>query len=98
MAAEVAGPRQRLFELDLATGRPLAGYPLDLPGTAAFAEQQRGALTYLGGTVYVPLGGLYGDNGANPLAATVARWNNRAGTTLQSGANPAKAGGAKPWV
>ena len=64
VAAEVQPTAQRLFALDPATGRVLGSWNLDLAGTHAAAQQQRGALTYLNGTVYVPLGGLYGDCGA----------------------------------
>ncbi len=63
VAAEVQPAEQRLFALDLLTGAVVWSSGLDLPGTHAYAQQQRGALTYLGGTVYVPLGGLYGDCG-----------------------------------
>jgi hypothetical protein len=63
VAAELAGGRQRLFALDAQSGRVLASYSLDFGDSAAIAQQQRGALTYLGGTIYVPLGGLYGDCG-----------------------------------
>ena len=63
VAAEVARAQQRLYALDLGTGRLLASYGLDVPGTVAYAQQQRAALTYLHGTVYVPLGSLYGDCG-----------------------------------
>jgi len=63
VAAEVQPAQQRLYALDLRTGAVVGSYGLDLPGTHAYAQQQRGALTYLDGTVYVPLGGLYGDCG-----------------------------------
>ena len=63
VAAEVEPVQQRLYALDARTGRVLRSWSLDLPGTHAYAQQQRGALTYLSGTVYVPLGGLYGDCG-----------------------------------
>ncbi|HEY2519899.1 MAG TPA: PQQ-binding-like beta-propeller repeat protein [Streptosporangiaceae bacterium] len=50
-----------LWALSLASGRTVSQRPVDLPGTDAKAQQQRGALALLGSRVYVPLGGLYGD-------------------------------------
>ncbi len=80
VAAELEPIQQRLFALNAKTGEVLGSWSLDLPGTIAYAQQQRGALTYLDGTVYVPLGGLYGDCGpyvgqvvaVHPGRATIA--------------------------
>jgi outer membrane protein assembly factor BamB len=64
-AAELSGnpPRHRLFALRLSTGRVLWSHNLDLPGVDSAAMQERGALTYAGGRVWVPFGGLAGDCG-----------------------------------
>jgi outer membrane protein assembly factor BamB len=56
--------RHDLVALDLATGQTRFRQPADPPGASPLVEQQRGALTLIGGTVYVPYGGLYGDCGA----------------------------------
>lgn len=63
VAAETEGARHRLFALDANTGRILRTWPLDPPGSSPAYEQQRGALAFAYGRVYVPLGGLYGDCG-----------------------------------
>lgn len=65
VAVERLPIQHRLFALDLRTGRVLDSWSLDLHlrGSDPAAQQQRAALTYLGGTVYVPLGGLWGDCG-----------------------------------
>jgi polyvinyl alcohol dehydrogenase (cytochrome) len=65
VAAERLPLSHRLFALSLQTGRVLASWSLDLhlPGSDPAAQQQRAALTALGGAVYVPLGGLWGDCG-----------------------------------
>lgn len=52
-----------LWALRLADGTIAASRRADAPGTDAAAEQQRGALTFAGGRVYIPYGGLYGDCG-----------------------------------
>ena len=80
VAVELEPIQQRLFALSAKTGQVLGSWTLDLPGTHAYAQQQRGALSYLDGTVYAPLGGLYGDCGpyvgqvvaVHPGRATVA--------------------------
>src|SRR3954453_1435532 len=64
VAAEFGGPpRHVLFALQFATGSVLWRHSLDLPGVDPTAMQQRGALTYAGGQVWVPFGGLLGDCG-----------------------------------
>jgi outer membrane protein assembly factor BamB len=51
-----------LYTVDLA-GEVKGSRRIDPPGDSARTEQQRGALTLSGGTVYVPYGGLLGDCG-----------------------------------
>ncbi len=65
VAAELSGfpPRHTLFALRLRTGRVLWHHSLDLPGVEQQAMQERGALTYADGRVWVPFGGLAGDCG-----------------------------------
>jgi hypothetical protein len=60
----------KIWALSLDDGTPRAGWPLDLgavrAGSLAFdssVQNQRGGLTILDGTVYVPYGGHYGDCG-----------------------------------
>lgn len=53
-----------LFALDTETGAVRWHRTVDPPGSTPRVQQQRGALTYSGGRVYVPYGGLLGDCGA----------------------------------
>lgn len=60
----------RVAALDLANGSVHAGWPVTIDPPAsngikfdAGVQQQRGALTFLHGVVYVPFGGYYGDCG-----------------------------------
>jgi outer membrane protein assembly factor BamB len=55
--------RHELVSLDLASGRVRSRWLADPPGANPLEEQERGALTLAGGTVYVPYGGLFGDCG-----------------------------------
>jgi hypothetical protein len=65
-------PKHRIFAVSIDTGAVASGWPIDAAavakaGAAMFpdsAQGQRGALTIVGDTVYVPYGGLYGDCGA----------------------------------
>ena len=57
------GPHHELFALDLATGVVRWHHAIDPPGLSPLVEQERGALALVGGRVYVPFGGLYGDCG-----------------------------------
>jgi hypothetical protein len=52
-----------LFALDLATGTVKFHVPIDAPGADLKVEQQRAALAFSGGYVYVAYGGLFGDCG-----------------------------------
>ena len=71
MVQTSTGPRHRIFALALNDGSPLPGWPVDV-GDALQAkhrvfvprdQNQRGALTIIGGRVYVPFGGHWGDCG-----------------------------------
>jgi hypothetical protein len=61
----------KVAALDLATGALREGWPVAIAPPAASGlrfdpepQQQRGALTLLAGTIYVPFGGYFGDCGA----------------------------------
>jgi hypothetical protein len=69
--ADSSGPRHRLFALSLKDGSVVPGWPIDVTDAVRTVRQsfnspdqnQRGALTVLGGMLYVPFGGHYGDCG-----------------------------------
>jgi hypothetical protein len=69
--ADPSGPRHRLFALSLKDGSVLPGWPVDVTDALRSVERsfnsrdqnQRGALTVLGGMLYVPFGGHFGDCG-----------------------------------
>ena len=63
VVAFVQPGRHELVGVSLADGQVRSRRSIQLPGVDELAEQQRGALTLLGGTVYVPFGGLFGDCG-----------------------------------
>ncbi len=71
MVAEGDGPHHKIFALSLTDGATLPGWPVDVatalagqgPHFNASDQNQRGALTTLGGRVYVPYGGHFGDCG-----------------------------------
>ena len=71
MVADTGGPRHRIFALSLKDGAPLPGWPIDVADVLrtksesfdSRVQNQRGALTILNGTLYVPYGGFYGDCG-----------------------------------
>lgn len=63
VVAELAGGTHRLFSLDTRTGRMSRDVPADPPGAQARYLQQRSALSWDNGQVYVAYGGLYGDCG-----------------------------------
>jgi outer membrane protein assembly factor BamB len=58
-----APPRHELVALEVANGSVRWHRSIDLPGVETAAMQERGALTVLGGKVWVPFGGLNGDCG-----------------------------------
>jgi PQQ enzyme repeat len=71
VAAGSSGPRHLVFALSLRDGSVIQGWPVDvgeaLKGIGqtfnAGDQNQRGALTILDGSVYVPFGGHFGDCG-----------------------------------
>jgi hypothetical protein len=65
VAAEFSGspPHHVLFALRASTGGVMWKHTLDFKGVETKAMQQRGALLYAGGRVWVPFGGLAGDCG-----------------------------------
>jgi outer membrane protein assembly factor BamB len=56
-------PHHELVALDERTGIVRFHQPLDPPAGSIVAHQQRAALAFANGTVYVPFGGLFGDCG-----------------------------------
>ncbi len=66
-----ATKKHLVFALSLKDGTTLSGWPVDVSAKAAFGsmhfdssvQNQRGALAFVKGTVYVPYGGFYGDCG-----------------------------------
>ena len=56
-------PYHELFTLSLSNGAVLGSQNIDPTGANPYVEQQRGALTFANGYVYIPYGGLYGDCG-----------------------------------
>lgn len=88
-------PRHRIFALSLKDGSSVAGWPIDVADALqtdhrtfnARDQNQRGALTIVDGTLFVPFGGHYGDCGdyrgwvvgiplANPRQ--IVSWSTRA--------------------
>jgi len=71
VVASSSGPRHLVFALSLKDGSTLAGFPVDVAEALRGIGQtfnprdqnQRGALTILDGSVYVPFGGHFGDCG-----------------------------------
>ncbi len=65
------GPKHRLFALALKDGAVLSGWPIDVEAASkasgksfrSTVQNQRGALTILNDTLYVPYGGHFGDCG-----------------------------------
>lgn len=68
---DLAGPHHLVFALALKDGAILDGWPIDVGGALKTTNQnfdpavqnERGALTILDGTLFVPFGGHYGDCG-----------------------------------
>jgi putative pyrroloquinoline-quinone binding quinoprotein len=61
------GPRHKIYALDVDSGAVRSGWPVDLDaavsGFQSRIQNQRGGLTIMGGRVYVPYGGHFGDCG-----------------------------------
>src|SRR2546423_7769070 len=64
-----AAPRHRIFALSLKDGAPLPGWPIDVADVLrtksesfdSRVQNQRGALTILNGTLYIPYDALYAE-------------------------------------
>jgi outer membrane protein assembly factor BamB len=71
MLLQDGAPHHQVFALDADTGGVRSGWPVDMNSTVSFAgtkfdssvQNQRGALSLLGGSVFVPFGGHFGDCG-----------------------------------
>jgi PQQ-like domain len=61
--AFLSGDKHVLVAVNAETGTLTWTRPVDPPGSHANVEQERGALLFSGGKVWVPYGGLYGDCG-----------------------------------
>ncbi|KAA2253976.1 PQQ-binding-like beta-propeller repeat protein [Solihabitans fulvus] len=64
VVAETNGGNHDLVGVNVTTGAVEVRVPVEPPMGDPLAHQQRGALTLLGGRVYVPYGGLLGDCGS----------------------------------
>ena len=94
VADETGSPiRHELVSLDLTTGAIKARRTVDPPGSDPKAQQIRAALTLLGGSVYVPLGGLFGDCGSYRGYVVGARVDGTGGLAVWQVADPAGGGG-----
>ena len=93
-------PKHRIFALSVDTGAVQPGWPVDVETIAASGstpfdsrfQGQRGALAIVGGTLYVPFGGLYGD--CLPYHGWVVSVSISDPTHAQSWATAAPGGGA----
>jgi polyvinyl alcohol dehydrogenase (cytochrome) len=63
VVAFVAGYHHVLFTLSLIDGTVIAQERVDPAGSIPQVQQERGALAFQGGRVYIPFGGLFGDCG-----------------------------------
>jgi outer membrane protein assembly factor BamB len=64
VVAFLSRPHHILFAVDLSTGKIRSSTVVDAPGMNPMLEQQRAALAFLAGFVYVAYGGLAGDCGS----------------------------------
>jgi outer membrane protein assembly factor BamB len=69
--AETTGGAHTLFGINADTGAVEVQTEVEPPQGDRIAHQQRGALTLMGGRVYIPYGGLYGDC-ANYIGSVVS--------------------------
>ncbi len=93
---DVSGvPHHRVFALDADTGAIRAGWPVDVDtavsGFSSPVQNERGALALLGGVVYVPYGGHYGDCG--DYHGWVVGISTSDPTQVKAWATPARGGG-----
>lgn len=71
LVSEQDGPKHRIFALSLKDGATLPGWPIDVEAALktsgksfrSSVQNQRGALTIVEGTLYIPYGGHFGDCG-----------------------------------
>lgn len=75
------GVHHEIVGLNAANGTVAMSRRIAVPGTAANAQQQRGALTVSRGMVYVPFGGLAGDCGQYKGALIALKANGQLGAT-----------------
>jgi hypothetical protein len=94
------GPAHRIFAISIDDGSVKPGWPIDVAskvkaGNISFDPQfhgERGAVAVVGGTLYVPFGGLWGDCGNYHgwiVAVSISD-----PTKIQAWATPAKGGGS----
>ena len=66
--AVISGPNNLIFSLNVDTGATNAGWPVNVnasvSGFSSSIQSQRAALGIMGGVVYVPYGGYFGDAGS----------------------------------
>jgi len=110
-----ATTKHLIYSLNVDTGTINSGWPVDVNATAksgstvftSATHNQRGALTVLGGTVYVPYGGHYGDCGTyygwlvgialnNP--SNVVAWATRANGGGSWGVGGVASDGVDPFI
>jgi outer membrane protein assembly factor BamB len=92
-------PTYEIFALSLADGAIAPGWPVDVPTIAvsgattfkATSQGQRGALALVGGTLYVPFGGLYG--ACQPYRGWIVAVSIADPTAVKVWANSAAGGG-----
>ncbi len=94
-----AGPSHQVFALSLANGAVMSGWPINVGAAlktqgVTFTEKtqgQRGALAFVGGRLYVPFGGAYGD--CLPYNGTVVEIQTSPPQLLDSWITRAQGGG-----
>jgi len=99
VAEETTSPAQPgqvhhdLVGLDLATGAIKSRRTIDPPGSDPAAQQIRAAVTLWGSTVYVPIGGLFGDCGAYRGYVVGVREDGTGGLAVWQVSDPGGGGG-----
>jgi outer membrane protein assembly factor BamB len=83
--AVIAGPNNLIFSLNGDTGATNPGWPVNVntavPGFSSSIQSQRAALGIMGGVVYVPYGGYFGDAGSYRGRLVGVPMNNPASVT-----------------